>query len=339
MAPWIRAIPVAAALAACAPAYAQQPSDPLEPPPPDGPPLTEQTRHVDVGLGENGPGMFADDRFTATGIRHVRLTVPYDIVRRGGPRLAYTDHWLSSARDHGLEVLVSFGYSLRRKLRWHLPKAREYRARLREFRARYPWVREFSTWNEANHKRVQPSGKRPGRTALLYRELRRQCREAGCRALAADVLVTDSPRTWRWIRAFRRRAGRGPHTWGVHNYPDVNRRAARRTRRFLRAVPGEVWFTETGGIVKFGRTWRRSEARAALAVRYTFRLAAALPRVTRVYLYNWQATSRNRRWDSGLISPAGRPRPGYFTMLDMLQTERFRPLSPEERAPAPLPEE
>ena len=37
--------------------------------------------------------------------------------------------------------------------------------------------------------------------------------------------------------------------WGLHNYIDANRFRTTGTRSLLRAVPGEVWFTETGGLV------------------------------------------------------------------------------------------
>jgi hypothetical protein len=308
------------------------PSQTHEPGEPDPPLYLEPEPRVVVGMGENTGSMFGDPLFRATGIRHVRFIVPYDVVRARGRWLAHADSWLQNALGQGLEPLVSFGYSARRRLRWHMPSVREYRKHVLAFRGRYPWVRHFSTWNEANHKRVQPTGKRPVRTAALYRELRGQCEVDGCHVLAADVLLTSAPRTWRWIRKFRRRAGKGPHVWGLHNYPDANRRSQALTRRFLRTAPkDEVWFTETGGIVKFGRRWRRSENRAAKALRYVFRLARVSKRVTRIYLYNWRDVKRNRRWDSGLISSKGRIRKAYWTLLKSLGEERFRPPGPQDR--------
>jgi hypothetical protein len=213
-----------------------------------------------------------------------------------------------------------------------------------EFRERFPWVHQFSTWNEANHGGVQPTGRHPRRAAVFYRALRRQCLD--CTVIAVEVLLTHSWRTWRWIRRFRERAGPGPHIFGLHNYPDVTRLRNLNTRLFLRRVPGvEVWLTETGGIVRFGKHWRYSEARAALAVRQVFKLAEAFPRVTRMYLYNWRADG-NLRWDSGLISSAGLERRGYYELLDGLALDRFRPFQPlkpivgqplPDPAPAPAP--
>jgi hypothetical protein len=322
---------VSLALALPAPAVAQDDFQAPEDPTPPAP-------HVTVGIGDNSGSFLGDPRFDQLGMRNVRLIVPYDVVRAGGRRLRDTDGWLQAARDRGLDVLVSFGFSGRRGKRWHLPSTAEYRARVGEFMQRYPFIHEYTTWNEANHKRVQPTGLHPVKTAALYRTLRRMCVPPACTPVAVDVLLTGSRRTWRWIRAFKRRAGAGPHIWGVHNYPDVNRMSTRETRRFLRTVKGEVWFTETGGIVHFGRTWRPNERRAARAVRQVFRLASLTTRVKRIYLYSWRGTRANRRWDSGLISPAGRLRPGYKALVDALSFERFNPKLPTEE-PAPPPDQ
>jgi hypothetical protein len=90
-------------------------------------------------------------------------------------------------------------------------------------------------------------------------------------------------------------------------------------------------------VVRFKR-WRYSEARAGRAVRHVFKLAAAFPRVKRVYLYNWRSDG-NKRWDSGLISRDGILRRGFFELLDALALDRFRPLAPVvgESLPEPAP--
>jgi hypothetical protein len=296
-------------------AAAQEPADPAPLP------------HVAVGIGDQSPELFNDPRFRATGIRHVRLIVPYNLVRAGGWQLASTDAWLGRARELGLEPLVSFAHSAGR--RRYLPTVAQYAARVREFRDRYPWVHEFSTWNEANHSHVQPTGANPRRTAAFYRELRRQCLAAGCRVVAVDILAWSWKRTWRWVRKFRRAAGPGPHIWGIHNYPDANRLRLGTTQRFLRRTKrDEIWFTETGGIVRFEQRWRHDERRAARSVRHAFRLAQLSPRVTRMYLYNWRFDPLNRRWDSGFLAADGTPRRAFFALLDGLALERFRPPPP-----------
>ena len=54
-----------------------------------------------------------------------------------------------------------------------------------------------------------------------------------------------------WAKDFQKAAGaRRRITWGLHNYIDANLFRTRGTRALLKAVKGDVWFTETGGIVK-----------------------------------------------------------------------------------------
>jgi Glycosyl hydrolase catalytic core len=294
------------------------------------------TPHVDVGIADQSAELFGDARFRATGIRHARLIVPYDVVQRGGAHLSSADAWLAAAQANGIEPLVTFAHSAGFRRQFRLPTVRRYAARVREFRERYPWVREYGTWNEANLVTEQPTGRHPRRAARFYRALRRQCAEAGCRVLAAEVLLTGSWKTWRWVKRFRAAAGRGPHTWGVHNYPDVTRLSTRNTGIFMRRVRrDQIWFTETGGIVRFAKSWPHDERRAARAVRHTFRLAASSPRITRIYLYNWRADAANRRWDSGIISADGLERRAYFELLDGLALERFRPPPPPVVADTP----
>jgi hypothetical protein len=299
--------------------------------------------HTIVGIGDQSPDMFDDARFQATGIRNARLLVPWDVVRAGGWPLHAADVWLDRARRDGVEPLVSFGHSFSKKRRLKLPTVRRYAAAVRAFRARYPWVREFSTWNEANLGSTQPTGRHPERTAVFYRALKKQCR--GCTVVAVELLVTANWRMWRWIRAFRQRAGRGRLIFGLHNYPDVTRLRSRGTRLFLKRVRNaEIWITETGGIVRH-RRFEYNEGRAARVVRHVFRMVARLPRVRRLYLYNWRFDG-NKRWDSGLISDEGTERMAYYALLDGLTLDRFRPVpvpidnpvvppAPGEPQPAP----
>ena len=63
--------------------------------------------------------------------------------------------------------------------------------------------------------------------------------------------------------------------------------------------------------MKFGRNFPRSERRAARAVAYALRLADDTPRVKAIYLYNWTGAKPTDRFDSGLVGPDARPRPGY----------------------------
>ena len=87
-----------------------------------------------------------------------------------------------------------------------------------------------------------------------------------------------------------------------------------------------VWITETGGIVQHN-AWEYNEDRAARAIRHVFKLTNRLPRIERLYLYNWRFDG-NKRWDSGLIARDGRERLGYYELLDGLSLARFKPVPP-----------
>jgi hypothetical protein len=293
--------------------------------------------HVVMGMGEQNPSMFDDSRFLDTGMRHARIILPYDVVKAKTWQLDAADAWFDAARREGIEPLVTFTAPLSKRRRFHLPSVREYAKRFEEFRARWPWIREFGTWNEANLASAQPTGHHPRLTARYYRALKRRCR--GCTVVAVDILLTGNWRTWRWLRAFRAKAGRGPHIFGLHNYPEVTRLKTGVTRSFLRRFPrARVWITETGGIVEHKR-WKYDEDRAARVIRHVFRITNRLHRIERLYLYNWRFDGMGD-WDSGLIAVDGTARPGYYELLDGLSMARFRPVPTpvDEPIAPPLPE-
>jgi hypothetical protein len=287
-----------------------------------------------VGIGDNKPDMFADPRFHAAGVRFARLSVGWDALSSPW-QVAEIDTWLGAARAANVEPLVSFGHS--RTNRRSLPTPERFLFEFRRFRARYPWVKEYAAWNEANHC-GEPTCHRPRLVAAYYRNMRRECPD--CRILAAEVL--DMPNMVSWVRAFRRAAGEEPRYWGLHNYIDANRRRTRGTRRLLRAVKGLVWFTETGGIVARHNphriTFPESAHHAAVATRFVFRRLVALSkRATRVYIYQWNAGPPPTTWDSGLIGPTGRTRPAYRVVARALRAQTAREAAHRTGGTTPTP--
>ena len=138
------------------------------------------------------------------------------------------------------------------------PSASAYRNAFGMFDAKFPWVKTYSAWNEVNHK-SQPTFKSPRTAAGYYNVLRAQARRGRFRVMAADMLDTGNMR--RYLATFRRYAKGSPKLWGLHNYGDVNRRRTTYTKQMLRTVPGEVWLTETGGIVKLLPSFKPSPRR------------------------------------------------------------------------------
>jgi Glycosyl hydrolase catalytic core len=189
-------------------------------------------------------------------------------------------------------------------------------------------VRVISPWNEANH-RSQPTFKNPKRAAQFYNVVRANCR--GCKIIAADVI--DEVNMERWLRVFKKTAKK-PRIWGLHNYRDTNKRKGQRlggTKRLLKAVKGDVWLTETGGIVKFvlpnGHTlFPQSERRANSATKRMFALAKRYRnRIKRLYIYHWKQSASDNRFDAGLVRRDGSARPALSTVRSQLRTRIFNP--------------
>jgi hypothetical protein len=262
-----------------------------------------------IGIADQKPDMFSDPRFQDSGIEFARRAVAWDSLTSPS-QTAALDQWLNAARAAHVTPLISFTHSStdRRKL----PTPERLLYEFRRLRARYPWVTEYATWNEANHC-GEPTCHRPQLVAAYWRKLRGQCPK--CTILGAEVL--DMPNMTSWVKAFRRAAKVEPRYWGLHNYIDANRLRTTGTRRLLKATGHAlIWFTETGGIVSRKNrrkvTFPESASHAAVATRFVFDdLVPLSRRITRVYLYHWNSYPGPKTWDSALIGPNGKPRPAF----------------------------
>jgi hypothetical protein len=264
-----------------------------------------------VGIGDQQAMMFGDPRFKALGLRDARFVASYDTTSvRFEREIAH--NWLAEARRAGVRPFVTFGHS-----RVHpkkLPSVAEFRTAFRAFHKRYPQVDTYAPWNEINHV-SQPTSRDPARAAEYYNVVRAECDD--CTVVAGDVL--DQPGMTRYVAAYRRGLDGSPKIWGLHNYADANRFRKSGLSALLKAVSGEIWLTETGGIVQFGRAFPRSERRAARAVQYAFDLAVKTERVRRIYLYNWTGGKAGDRFDAGIVGPGGEPRPAYEVLRKALK--------------------
>jgi hypothetical protein len=269
-----------------------------------------------IAFSDNNTRTLLDKRFQATGIKQVRRNVPYDEVTNGGRRLAHLDQWFAFARAQGIEPLVSFYRSHKGKKR--LPTVAGYRKYFRAFRERYPWVKYYSTFNEANFPDAQPTGNFPKRTAQFYKVARKECAGGKCTVLTNDFRADGSAHSRWWLKIFKRHMGRGPHTWGLVAHPDINRSSTTRTRAFLRSVRGNVWAVEVGAVNYFGRL-RPNIKRQTKSMRFMMsRFRRVSPRIKRMYVYHWRAAKRSI-WDSGLLSASGKRRPAYFIFFRALR--------------------
>ncbi len=149
--------------------------------------------------------------------------------------------------------------------------------------------------------------------------------------IGLDVLdAADISPTLSYISEFKREIGRlrtvMPRIWGLHNYSDINRLESWRTRALLAAFGGQVWLTETGGLVKFGGAFPNRNgsglSRAARVLKYMFAVAASQSQIKRLYIYNWTGGTASTRFDAGLMNARDQPRAGYQVVCRQLHGAR-----------------
>jgi hypothetical protein len=270
-----------------------------------------------VGLGDQNATTYGLERVDALHLKLARYVVNWDWYRDPA-RVALTDQWMASVRAAGLRPLISFNRNWAPSGLHKLPSISQYRQSFALLRWRYPEVRDFGVWNEANHK-TQPLQHDPRMAARYYNAMRSACPR--CTIVAADVL--DDPQMPAWIQTFKRYAHR-PRLWGLHNYRDANRLTGS-TGGFMRLVTGKVWLTETGGIRRTDHRahgskrvkYQRSLVKQAAAVRRVFTVARSYRRIRRVYFYQWQRDPRSP-WDSAFLNADGSARPALRALRSEL---------------------
>ncbi len=266
---------------------------------------------VRVGLSEQSPAMFDQSNWAKLKLKRVRYILPWDYAKTPANH-GETTAFMNAARAKHQEVLVTFSatrgcfvnnrYSKRKACR--APSQRAYKAAVKGFRKEFRYAKVFTPWNEVNHV-SQPTYRKPKLAAKYYKTLKSACRH--CTVMAADVLDSSDVKTY--LRKFLRASKGKGRIWGLHNYKDVNRRQSKGVKNVLSVVKGQVWLTETGGIVNFKPSFNYSLKRAASRTKYMFKLARRYSRVKRLYVYRWFGEPRSARFDAGLVNPDGTARP------------------------------
>ncbi len=286
--------------------------------------------NIAVGIGDQAASMFDNEAFLDLKIKKARYFISWNAID-DPDKLARAQAWLDGANRRRVRAL----FHLDGVFTDRSPSVREYKEKVRALVRRFPSVREWGVWNEAN-SRTQPVYKLAGarRTAKYFLALRKICR--GCTIVALDLL--DAGNTKSYIRAFYKKLGKRKRKLakvvGIHNYGDTNRKGRNNTKTIIKAVRrfnkrAQFWLTETGGLAYFATTERIafpcSETRQARAVKKMFRLARKYrKRVKRLYPYNFYGTDcdTNLRFDAGLIRRDGTKRPAYNTLKRAMR--RFR---------------
>jgi hypothetical protein len=277
-----------------------------------------------IGIGNESPAMFANPLYTQLHTKIVRYIAPYDAVAHPYS-LDKAIVFIRDAEALHEQVLVAFYHSEYTPTK--LPGLSAYQHDVERFVKLFPHVREYQSWDEANrgNERGQWSSPSAVQAAKYYQALLRVCR--GCTVIGLDVLDSYYIQpTLQYIAEFKREIYRletiMPTIWGLHNYSDVNRLEGWRTSDLVRALGGQVWLTETGGIVQFGNDFPNKHGsgltRAAKVLKFMFAVAAAHPQIKRMYIYDWNGGTASTRFDAGLTNAHEQPREGYLVVCRQL---------------------
>jgi hypothetical protein len=277
-----------------------------------------------TGIGDETTEMFADPNWKQLHTKIARYIVPYDAVAHSYS-LDKAKLWIKAAEAQHIQILVAFYHSEYSPTK--MPSVSQYQHDVQKFIKLFPKVKQYQSWNEANRGSIRGALASPSASAAAryYQALIRVCK--GCTAIGLDVLDANniSP-TLRYISEFKSEVRKlrtvMPKIWGLHNYSDINRLQSFRTRELSRALGGQVWLTETGGIVKFGGAFPNRNGsglrRAAKVLGYMFNVAASQPRIKRLYIYDWTGGTVRTRFDAGLTDNRHVPRPGYVVVCKKL---------------------
>ncbi len=277
-----------------------------------------------TGIGDEHVQMFAQPIYQRLHTKIVRYIAPYDAVRHAAS-LNYAIAFIRAAEQDGEQVLVAFYHS--EFTPTVLPSVSSYQHDVEKFVRRFPHVRQYQSWDESNRGNVRGAFSSPSAVAAAryYQALLRVCK--GCNVIGLDVLdAYNIEPTLAYIAEFKREIGRlktvMPSIWGLHNYSDINRLQSWRTHQLVRALGGQVWLTETGGIVKFAGEFSNVHGsglrRSAKVIKYMFAVAGAIPQIKRLYIYDWTGGTASTRFDAGLTNSRNQPREGYVAVCRAL---------------------
>jgi hypothetical protein len=275
-----------------------------------------------VGISDQNAATFVHPLFKPLKTSMARFVTPWDVMSTVSYRndlINWTDH----ARRANQRILVAFETSHTPGQERKAPSVKAYTAAIKAFKAAYPYVKDIQAWNEVNRCQYtaeggyvlgQPICKNPKRAAQYYNAANKVFpRSKGYKVTGLDILDQANVKpAVRYIKSFLKYAKPRPKYWGLHNYSDTNRFDNKRTKAILKATKsGDIWLTETGGIVSLGKNFPYNTKRAAKALGCMFTLAKSNKRISRLYVYQFFGEPKGLTFDAGLINDNNTKRPGY----------------------------
>lgn len=282
---------------------------------------------VAVGIGDQSPAMFSDPNWQQLDLTRSRYFIRWDAMKYESLYKA-AGSWVYQAKKRGVTpafFITTNNYAYKEAT---LPSTNTYDQQIRKMISYFKGrgVKEWGTWNEANHK-SEPTWDNPERLAQYFHIMRKRC--SGCTVVGLDVLDQDGVETYisKFFDALSSSDREKVTVAGIHNYPDDNYFRTSGTSAIIKAVHKKksdvkFWITEGGGIVNFPPNFDCDEHEAAKAVTQTFKVARTFDRqVTRLYAYNWTGNSC-QGFDTGLTRADGTLREGYTSFQKQLKAFR-----------------
>ncbi|MFL5846703.1 MAG: hypothetical protein ACJ762_18630 [Solirubrobacteraceae bacterium] len=274
-----------------------------------------------VGISDQNPSTFANPLFAPLKLGMARYVTPWDVMSSSVYSSTLND-WITQAVAGHQRILIAFQASRVPGKQRKAPSVAAYTKAIKAFHSKYPFVKDVQPWNEVNRCQEtnaagfvvgEPICHNPKRAAQYYMAARKVFK--GAKITGLDILDQANVKpAVRYVKKFLKYAKPKPKFWGFHNYSDTNRFDTKRTKALLKATKsGDVWLTETGGIVALGSSFPYSTKRAAKALGCMFTLAKSNKRITRLYVYQFFGIPKSsaKLFDAGLINPNNTKRPGY----------------------------
>lgn len=277
---------------------------------------------VTVGISDQTTGMFHDAHFKNLKIKQARYMVSWNVMAPGHVGELYAAYaWLSAARKDGVSPLISIAPDQNDANKRCgqdstgncVPGIGTYSYWVQKFIAAFPWVKQYTPWNEPDWKYRTTVARHPALAAGYFNQLYTHC--PGCAIVAGDFSDAPASELRPYVRAYARALRHKPAGWAVHNYRDVRTHTTTVLRMMQRAVRGPIWLTEISGVERRGH-WQYADQSPPAAGRdeaFLFGLPKRFPRVKRIYHYQWSANA-NVFWDSGLLGATGGLRPAYYVV-------------------------
>jgi Glycosyl hydrolase catalytic core len=268
---------------------------------------------VTVGISDNTTGMFSSHYFNDLNISNARLIVQWDAaVLRNKSALNSAKTWVQTAVADKVTPMISFTSDPHGI---HVPTLSQYTKAVKAFMRAVPQVRIYSPWDEPDWVYL-PLSHEPRLAASFFNVMVQNCKH--CTVLAGEFYLPAGPQLANYIKAYKAGLRYKPKIWAFHNYYDVRSHTTSQLRMLESLTSGQIWLTEISGVERRGHWQYKNQSvfAAAKDESFLFSLPKKFHRITRIYHYQWQGTidTKDTGWDSGLLGPAGVPRPAYWVV-------------------------